>query len=138
MDLNPTKSEHLPIGNSPHFVTYTLPSLNPSNTKTIPTSTITKDQLIVLNTRLSVEDNVVSATNKAHSMLCYLKRTFAAPTPNIFLPLYKTLIRPHFEYSIQSIHPILCRDAQALEKVQKLALKFGKGLRHVPYEATIK
>ncbi len=28
LDLNPTKSEHLPIGYSPHFVTYTLPSHN--------------------------------------------------------------------------------------------------------------
>ncbi len=43
LDLNPTKSEHLPIGNSPHFVTYTLPSHNPPNTQTIPTVTTTKD-----------------------------------------------------------------------------------------------
>ncbi len=27
---------------------------------------------------------------------------------------------------------------EALEKVQKLALKFMKGLRHVPYEAALK
>ncbi len=35
-------------------------------------------------------------------------------------------------------NPFLCRDAEALEKVQKLALKFVKGLRHVPYEAALK
>ncbi len=29
-------------------------------------------------------------------------------------------------------------DAEALEEVQKLALKFVKGLRHVPYEAAFK
>ncbi len=29
LDLNPAKSEHFPIGNSSHFVTYTLPSSNP-------------------------------------------------------------------------------------------------------------
>ncbi len=52
--------------------------------------------------------------------------------------MYETFIRPHLEYSIQATHPILCRDAEALEKVQKLALKFVKGLRHVPYEAAIK
>ncbi len=33
---------------------------------------------------------------------------------------------------------ILPLDAEALEKVQKLALKFVKGLRHVPYEAALK
>ncbi len=69
-------------------------------------------------------------------MLFYLKRSFADLTPNIFLPLYKTLIRPNIEWSIQATHPILCR--QGTEKVQKLALKFVKGLRHVPYEAALK
>ncbi len=38
----------------------------------------------------------------------------------------------------EQTHPILCRDAEALEKVQKLALKFVKGFRHVPYEAALK
>ncbi len=64
LDLNPTKSEHLLIGNSSHFVTYTLPSSNPPNTQTLPTVSTTKDLGIVLNTRLSAEDNVVSAANK--------------------------------------------------------------------------
>ncbi len=70
-------------------------------------------------------------------MLFYLKRPFAALTPNIS-PLYKTFILPHLEYTIQATHTILCRDAEALEKVQMLALKFVKGLRHVPYEAALK
>ncbi len=55
----------------------------------------------------------------------------------MYLPLYKTFIRPHLEYAIQATHPVLCRDAEALEMVQKLALKLVKGLRHVPYEAAL-
>ncbi len=39
---------------------------------------------------------------------------------------------------MQAAHPILCSHAEALEKVQKLTLKFVKGLRHVPYEAALK
>ncbi len=65
LDLNPTKSEHLPFGISPHFVNYTLPSHNPPNTQTIPTVSTTKDLGIVLNTRLSVKNHVVSDANKA-------------------------------------------------------------------------
>ncbi len=87
---------------------------------------------IVLNTRLSAKDNVFSAANKTRRILFYLKRSFAALTPNIFLPVYKTFIRTHLEYSIQATHPIIYRDAEALEKVQQLALKFVKGLLHVP------
>ncbi len=81
----------------------------------MPTVITTKDQGIVLNTRLSAKDNAISAANKA---LFYLKRSFAALTPNIFLPMYKTFDRPHLEYAIQAPHPILCRDADALEKMQ--------------------
>ncbi len=104
-----------------NIVTYTLPSHNPPNTQTPPTVSTTKDLGIVLNTRLSAEDNVVSAANKASWMLFYLKRSFATLTPSIFLPLYKTFIRPHLEYAIQATHPVLCRDAEALEKVQNLS-----------------
>ncbi len=91
LDLNPTKSEHLPIGNSSNFVTYTLPSSNPPNNQTLPTVSTTKDLGIVLNTRLSSEDNVVSAANKARGMLFYLKRAFAALTPVFFSPCTKPL-----------------------------------------------
>ncbi len=47
LDLNPTKSEHLHIGSSPHFVTNTLPSHNPPNTQTLPTVSTTKEMGIV-------------------------------------------------------------------------------------------
>ncbi len=107
LNLNPTKSEHLPIGNSSHSVTYTLPPHNPPNTQTILTVATTKDLGIVLNTRLSAEDYVVSTANKTRRMLLYLRRSFTALTPHIFLPLYKTFIQPHLEYSIQATHPIL-------------------------------
>ncbi len=71
-------------------------------------------------------------------MLFYLKRSFTILTPSIFFPLYKTFIRPHLEYAFQATHSIICRDAEAVEEVQKLALKFVKGLRHIPYEAALK
>ncbi len=73
LDLNPTKSEHLPIGNSRHFVTYTLPSHITPNPQTLPTVSTTKDLGIVLNTRLIAEDNIVSAANKARGVPFYLK-----------------------------------------------------------------
>ncbi len=71
-------------------------------------------------------------------MLLYLARSFADLNLSIYLALYKHVIRPHLKYAIQATHPILGRDAEALEKVQKLNLKFVKGLRHVPYEAAHK
>ncbi len=109
LDLNPTKSKHLPIGNSPRFVTYILPPQNPPKTQTIPKVSTTKGLGIVLNTRLSTENNVVSAANKARRMLFYLKRSFATLTPSIFLPLYNFSSGHIFIMLFK--HPILSRGA---------------------------
>ncbi len=77
--------------------------------------------------------NFINAVNKAHKMLFYLKLSFATLTPAS--PVYKLFIWPHLEYDNQTSPPILSRDAKALEKVQKLTLKFKKDLRHNPYES---
>ncbi len=58
-------------------------------------------------------------------------------TPSIFLFLCKVFIRPHLEYAIQASSPIISRDFQALESVEKRAVKFVKGLRNVPYETAL-
>ncbi len=103
----------------------------------IQTVSSVRDLGLLLNPGFSADDNVACATKKASGMRFYLKRSFAPLTPSMFLPVYKTFIHPHLEYAIQESSPILSRDRQALESVQKLAGKFVKGLRHVPYETAL-
>ncbi len=71
-------------------------------------------------------------------VLFYLKRSSAALALPYFSPCTEFLILPYFEYAIQAAHPGQSRDAKALEKVQKLSLKFMKGRRHVPYKVAFK
>ncbi len=59
------------------------------------------------------------------------------PLPPIFFSSCTKHSSAHM-LNIQFKQPILCRDALALEKVQKHALKFVKGPRHVPYETVLK
>ncbi len=91
----------------------------------------------LLNTGLSVNDKLARATKKIRGTLLYIKRSFTALAPRIFLPLYKALIRPHLGCAIHASLTFLPHDSQALESVQKLAMKFVKGLRHVPCEVTL-
>ncbi len=116
--LNPSKSEHLPVGDTSSPVTYSLTSRNSPNAQPIQTVSSVRDLRLALNTGCSADDNVARATKKSRGMLFYLKRSFAALTPSILLPLYKAFIRPHLEYAIQASSPILSRDCQALESVQ--------------------
>ncbi len=67
----------------------------------------------------------------------YLMRSFETLTPSVVICLYKGLTQLHLEYAKQASTPILFRDFQALESVQKLAVKFEKGMRHVTYEAAL-
>ncbi len=51
-----------------------------------------------------------TAANKARGMLYFIKRSFTCLIKEIFLPLYKALVRPHLEYAIQANCPYLKKD----------------------------
>ncbi len=66
-----------------------------------------------------------------------MSKTALRGPDNGFPPLYKAFIHPHLEYAIQASSTILSRGCQVLEIVQKLAVKFVKGLRNVLYESAL-
>ncbi len=137
LTLNPSKGEHLHVGDTSIPATYFLTSRTSPIVQPIQTVSSVRDLGLLLNTGCRTDDNVAGATKKARGMVFHLKRSFAALIPSIFLPLYKAFIRPHLENAIQVSSPILPRDCQVLESVQKRAGKFVKGLRHVPYETAL-
>ncbi len=79
------------------FLLHTPYHTVPTNAQTIQTVSSVRDLGLLLNTGFSADDNVARATKKARGMLSYLKRSFAALPPSIFIPLYKAFIRPHLE-----------------------------------------
>ncbi len=122
--INPSKSEHLPIGDTSNPVAYSLTSRTSPNAQPIQTVSSARHQRLLLNTGFDADDKVARAIKKARGMPVCLKRSFATLTPGIFLPLFKAVIRPHLEFAIQASSPILPRNCRALESVQKLAVKF--------------
>ncbi len=76
----------------------------------------------------------MSAANKARGMLYFIKRSFACLTKEVFAPLYSALVRPHLEYAIQANCPYLKKDINHLERTQRAATRWVKGLRGLTYE----
>lgn len=78
----------------------------------------------------------VVAENKAKSKLGVIKEE----TENkitIFMPSFKSLVKPDIEYCIQFWPYLIREDIVQLEKVQKRATKMISGIGHFPYEDTV-
>ena len=63
-----------------------------------------------------------------------INRSFTYRSPNTIVTLYKSLIRPHLEYCVQTWRPHLKKDIILLAKVQHRATKLVFGLEKLTYE----
>ena len=73
-------------------------------------------------------------------MLGIIKRNFRDIKQDVFIMLYKSLVRSHLEYaySVWSPYHVQVQDIEALEKVQKMATKLISSLKHSSYEERLR
>jgi len=77
-----------------------------------------KDLGVLISSNLKVADHCYEAYCKANRMLGLLKRTVKYRNPNMMVRLYKSLVRPHLEYSSPAWSPHYRKDKHLLERVQ--------------------
>jgi len=73
------------------------------------------------------------AANKAMSVLRMVNRAFKRLDKEEFLVIYKSFIRTHLEYCVQSWNPHFVKDEEVLEKIQRRATKCVKSLKNKEY-----
>ncbi len=78
------------------------------------------------------------AANTARRLLFMVRRSFSELSKTAFTPLYCALMRPHLEYAMEANAPTLRADINQLERVQRLATRLVRGLRHVPHEERLR
>ena len=118
MHLGPNTKQLYSVGSSEH-----LSSVNE-----------TRDLGIWMDSALKFSMQCSKAANKAMQALGRIKRTFKYITPQSFLILYKTYIRPHLEYCTPAWSPFLAKDIDIIEKVQHRSTKLVAALADLPYE----
>ena len=96
-----------------------------------------KDLGVIVTPDLKASEQVSRAAAAANSMLGRIRKTFTCMDKEMFLPLYKTLVRPRMEHAIQAWSPYLQKDINKLEKVQRRATKLIPELADKPYEVCL-
>ncbi len=100
----------------------------------IPQVTDVRDLGVPLDTTITASANCIEAANTARRLLFMVRRFFCEQPNTAFTPIYCALVRPHLEYAMEANAPTLRADINQLERVQRLATRLVRGLRHVPYE----
>lgn len=97
-----------------------------------------KDLGVIVSKDLKVTQQCCKAASMANRMLGMVKRTFTSRKREVILPLFKSIIRPHLEYCIQSWQPHLSKDVELLEAVQHRATKCIEGMSGLSYDERLR
>ncbi len=131
LPINPNKSACLTVGN----LLPLSPSFSTADTDhRIPQVTDVRDLGVPLDTTFTASAHCIEAANTARRLLFLVRRSFCELSKTVFTQLYCALVRPHLEYAMEANVPTLRADINQLERVQHLATRLVKRLRHVPYE----
>jgi len=76
----------------------------------------------------------IKAVKTANRVLEMIKRTFTVRDKSIVLQLYKSLVRPHLEYSVQAWRPHFRKDIDLLEGVQRRTTKLITAIKDEIHE----
>ncbi len=111
--LNENRCGHISIGSAP-----TRPLTLSDNGISIKLLDSTKDIGVTIDSSFKPSLQRAQAFKRARAALFLIRRSFVTLTPEIFIPLYSTLDRPHLEYAIQASSPHLKKDVYRLERLQ--------------------
>ena len=132
MVFHPEKSHVIHYGTHNNKFQYTLGENN------IAAVDEEKDLGITISSDLKWAKHIADVVSKANRMVGLVKHTFTFMDKDMFLTLYKTLIRPLLEYNPQIWSPHYLKDISALEKVQRRATRMVPEISHMEYEERLK
>ena len=111
---------------------------NEEDNQSIPKCTEEKDLGVTFDNSLKFDLHIDAIVRKANSMIEIIKRNFTFINKEIFLKLYKAMIRPHLEYGQIIWSPHLIRQSKKIENVQRRATKIVPSLKDLPYDKRLK
>ena len=126
LTFNKSKCKHV------HFGPETNSSYNMAGDE-ITKSTEEKDLGITIDNKLKFQQHISIQVKKANQKLGIIYRSFSHMDKEMFLVLYKSLVRPHLEYG-STVWSVICKkDAIIIENVQRRATKMLPSIQNLSY-----
>ena len=97
-----------------------------------------KDLGVYFSPNLNFTQHAHKVAAKANRIIGLIKRSFVHLSKNVFVLLYKALVRPHLEYGSCVWNELSKRDASKLESVQRRATKLVPEARLLSYPDRLK
>ena len=97
-----------------------------------------KDLGIIIDNKLKFKQHINLQTKKANQRLGMIKRSFDFMDKDMFLTVFKSIVRPHLEYGSSVWSVIYNKEAIQLENVQRRATKLIKNIQHKTYTQRLK
>ena len=91
-----------------------------------------------MNANMKVSEQCRIAASKGNQVLGMIRRNVTDKDNSLIVPLYKTIVRPHLEYCIQTWSPYLRNYIDMVDKIQRRATQLIPGLRDIRYEERLK
>ena len=109
-----------------------------ANQVKLEATTCEKDIGVHVDDNLSFKDHIYTKITKANAVMGIIRRTFEYLDQNMFLQLFKSLVRPPIETSVAVWAPYQKTDITELERVQRRATKQVPDLKHLEYSERLK
>jgi len=131
MEFNTTKCKVMHVGKSNQQFQYVM------NNQTLETTSEERDLGVIVTNKLKFAGNCQSACQKANRVLGMIRRTISYKTPEILLPLYKSIVRPLVEYCVPAWSPQYNKDKIMLEKIKHRFTRIIPGFSRLDYSVRL-
>ena len=97
-----------------------------------------KDIGVTIDCHLKFEKHINGKIVTANKLVGIIRRSFMFLNEEIFVPLYKSLVRSHFDYGMSVWTPHLVKYIKAIESVQRRATKMIPTIKDLSYSERLK
>ena len=104
------------------------------SSKTLEVNSELKDLSVLIDDNLKFSHHILEKVNKANQIMGLIRRSFTYMNQHNFILLFKSLVRPHLEYVNVTWSPILKKDIQLIENIERRATRVITVINHLSYQ----